>query len=155
MKRIKVFRKGVLTNQVEEVASGYGLKAGEADLWLADCLAKNKFGKPERWVTALTPDEDITLALETRQVEVSPAILDDQGVEVEPAKFVTEYKLAAEYTIEIEDVTSERERRRVNQESLALLASTDWYVIRKQETGVEIPQDILEARAAARAAIQR
>jgi len=36
---------------------------------------------------------------------------------------------------------------------LAYLAETDWYVIRNQETGVAIPQDILTARAEARAAI--
>lgn len=41
----------------------------------------------------------------------------------------------------------------INSESLAYLASTDWYVIRLQETGVVIPQDILDARAEARLAI--
>lgn len=40
-----------------------------------------------------------------------------------------------------------------NRESLIYLASTDWYVTRRSETGVVIPQDILDARAAARAAI--
>jgi len=38
-------------------------------------------------------------------------------------------------------------------DSLAYLAETDWYVIRYTETGAAIPQDILDARAAARAAI--
>jgi hypothetical protein len=33
------------------------------------------------------------------------------------------------------------------------LSQTDWYVIRNFETGAAIPQDILDARAAARAAI--
>lgn len=33
------------------------------------------------------------------------------------------------------------------------LNETDWYVIRHAETGVAIPQDILDSRAAARAAI--
>ena len=41
----------------------------------------------------------------------------------------------------------------VNSESLAYLASTDWYVTRQAETGVDIPQDILTARAEARVAI--
>ncbi len=44
---------------------------------------------------------------------------------------------------------------RINEESLAYLASTDWYVIRQQETGSAIPQEILDQRAAARAAIIR
>jgi len=42
---------------------------------------------------------------------------------------------------------------KVNSESLAYLASTDWYVTRQAETGVDIPQDILTARAEARVAI--
>lgn len=41
----------------------------------------------------------------------------------------------------------------INVEALAYLASTDWYVIRKQETGVEIPADILAKRQEARDSI--
>lgn len=40
-----------------------------------------------------------------------------------------------------------------NAEARAYLASTDWYVIRKTETGVEIPADILAARQAARESV--
>jgi len=40
-----------------------------------------------------------------------------------------------------------------NYRNRKFLADTDWYVIRKMETGVEIPQDITQARATARAAI--
>ena len=40
-----------------------------------------------------------------------------------------------------------------NAEALAYLASTDWYVIRKQETGAEIPADILAKRQEARDSI--
>ena len=42
---------------------------------------------------------------------------------------------------------------RINADALAYLASTDWYVIRKQETGVEIPADILAKRQEARDSI--
>lgn len=38
----------------------------------------------------------------------------------------------------------------LNREARAYLASTDWYVIRFQENGQEIPQEILDARQAAR-----
>jgi len=41
----------------------------------------------------------------------------------------------------------------LNSDSLSYLTETDWYVIRNQETGADIPQDILTARAEARAAI--
>jgi len=37
-----------------------------------------------------------------------------------------------------------------NKESLSYLAETDWYAVRSFETGVAIPQSILDARAAAR-----
>jgi len=30
------------------------------------------------------------------------------------------------------------------------LVSTDWYIVRKAETGAAIPQEVLDARAAAR-----
>ena len=40
-----------------------------------------------------------------------------------------------------------------NSESLAYLASTDWYVTRKSETDVAVPSDILTKRAEARASV--
>tara|TARA_R110000803_G_scaffold79057_3_gene144473 strand:+ start:3527 stop:3832 length:306 start_codon:yes stop_codon:yes gene_type:complete len=41
-------------------------------------------------------------------------------------------------------------QREINQENLAYLADTDWYVIRKADTGTAVPTDIVDARAAAR-----
>jgi hypothetical protein len=41
----------------------------------------------------------------------------------------------------------------INAESMAYLASTDWYVVRYAETGVAVPSDVTTARAAARSAI--
>ena len=52
-----------------------------------------------------------------------------------------------------EDVQAEqayKAQAKVNLESLNYLSETDWYVIRKQETGVEIPADVLTKRQAAR-----
>jgi hypothetical protein len=40
-----------------------------------------------------------------------------------------------------------------NEASLQYLQETDWYVIRYEETGVPVPQEILDARAEARASI--
>lgn len=42
---------------------------------------------------------------------------------------------------------------RINADALAYLASTDWYVIRKQETGTDIPEEILAKRQEARDSI--
>jgi len=49
--------------------------------------------------------------------------------------------------------TAEDLQRDTNNESLAYLASTDWYASRKSDTGEAIPTDIATARVAAREAI--
>tara|TARA_B110000977_G_scaffold167610_1_gene216327 strand:+ start:2143 stop:2514 length:372 start_codon:yes stop_codon:yes gene_type:complete len=41
----------------------------------------------------------------------------------------------------------------INNDSLAYLKNTDWYVVRYAETGVSVPSDVTTARAAARSAI--
>lgn len=49
--------------------------------------------------------------------------------------------------------TPEQEQAARNEEARRYLSDTDWYVVRKMETGVEIPQDILDKRAAARLSV--
>tara|TARA_R110000822_G_scaffold107968_2_gene237312 strand:+ start:4595 stop:4786 length:192 start_codon:yes stop_codon:yes gene_type:complete len=46
------------------------------------------------------------------------------------------------------------QQSKVNAEARAYLASTDWYVIRFQETAVAVPADIASARQAARDSIK-
>jgi hypothetical protein len=53
------------------------------------------------------------------------------------------------------DHTATKEQEQINADSLAYLASTDWYVVRQQETGTDIPQEVLDKRAEARAAVVR
>lgn len=48
------------------------------------------------------------------------------------------------------ELTPEQLQVQANAEARRYLLSTDWYVIRKSETGAAIPQDILDARQAAR-----
>jgi hypothetical protein len=52
-----------------------------------------------------------------------------------------------------EDISAQVDQDKINAEARAYLASTDWYVVRQAETGVAVPQSILDARAAARASI--
>ncbi|MGY8867698.1 MAG: hypothetical protein ACKVJK_19005 [Methylophagaceae bacterium] len=54
-----------------------------------------------------------------------------------------------------DDVTEEQltEQEVINYNSMAYLASTDWYASRKSDTGEAIPSDIAALRAEARAAI--
>jgi hypothetical protein len=55
--------------------------------------------------------------------------------------------------IQLEDITVTYDPSEVNTFSLAYLKSTDWYVTRQSETGVEIPAEVSEKRAAAREAV--
>jgi hypothetical protein len=87
MKRIKIIKQGIVTNQAE------GIDA-EVDVWLASCLSKNTFGKPERWIDeSIATDEEKAAKLDTRVIEG-----DFPRVEI---------KLPAEYTINVEDMTAE------------------------------------------------
>jgi hypothetical protein len=52
--------------------------------------------------------------------------------------------------IKIKPETPEQIQARINEEALAYLSSTDWYVVRFAETGVAIPEKILVERQAAR-----
>ena len=61
-----------------------------------------------------------------------------------------------EYEIVIEDITSQAEQERINQEALAYLANTDWYVLRAQEDPTKpVPAEIVLARQQARERIIR
>lgn len=78
-----------------------------------------------------------------------------QQSQLEEAQLYCHNKVAADGTTSFEDPRSEDEIAREDQEILnkvsrTYLADTDWYVIRLQETGQPIPQDILDERAAAR-----
>lgn len=50
--------------------------------------------------------------------------------------------------------TAEQLQEQTNAKARAYLAETDWYVVRKAETGVGIPADILAKRAEARASVK-
>lgn len=53
-------------------------------------------------------------------------------------------------TTEVTDTTQADQQKAVNALSLKYLTDTDWYVIRKMETNVEIPAEVLSQRASAR-----
>ena len=60
-----------------------------------------------------------------------------------------------EIKIHVNPVLTEEEiQKRKNFEAREYLASTDWYVIRMQETGEAIPKDVLTSRKAARESIK-
>jgi len=127
--------------------------------WIAECVASNAWGKPERWV--LHKDESLAEAydeadvIEEKTEELTHSVVagdDTQSELVTSQKWV---KLRAEYTVEIEDITARVAQDAINAEALAYLASTDWLIIREVDAGVACPADIKAERAAARARIVR
>ena len=50
-------------------------------------------------------------------------------------------------------IAAEALAEKTRAEALQTLADTDWYVVRQAETGKEIPQEIRDKRAAARAVL--
>lgn len=151
MKKVSIKKKsGVI---------GWCAEFADPTEWIADCVQKNKWGKPERWV--LHKDElgaeayDDADVLEEKTEEVTHSVVAGDG---ESSALVTSQKwvkLKAEYTVEIEDITAQVAQEAINAEALAYLASTDWLIIREVDAGVACPAEIKAERAAARARIVR
>lgn len=55
-----------------------------------------------------------------------------------------------EHEVEHTDITAALLAAKEKAEALKYLSDTDWYIIRKNETGVEIPAEVTTNRAAAR-----
>jgi len=88
----------------------------ETNSWLSSFADENYyepgFGKLERWVRE--EDEDVSNALETREVED------------ETLGTVTEYRLPAEFTIEVEDLEDSMEWDALRMQRNNLLKESDW-----------------------------
>lgn len=110
--------------------------------WLNEVKLTGAFGKLEREVREIFPgilenNEDISKSVSSRQVE-------------EFSQTITWHTLPQEFTHTITDETVLHQAQQESREALTYLNSTDWYVSRLVETGVPVPQNILDARAAAR-----
>lgn len=80
-----------------------GAELSDPTDWIADCVANNLWGKPERWVLhkdefGAEPYDDADVLEE--QIRPDPLLIDNSKRWV---------KLRAEYTIEIEDITAQYE----------------------------------------------
>lgn len=156
-------KKVIIKNK--EGQQTHGAEMLDPQAWIADGIAGNWWGKPERWV--LHKDEpmaegyDEADVLEERVVEDYPsidAVMDDTGAIVQeavPAKTHKEVKLRAEYTIEILDISAQVNQENQNADALAYLSSTDWLIIREIDAGVPCPVDVKAKRAEARSKIVR
>jgi len=88
-----------------------------AQLWIDQCVATNAWGKAA--YTEIIPAKD--------------AVLDENGVEIEPVVPEQSIDNPAEYTIEIVDITAEFEKERKLQDR-----------IKKQEFGAKFMAEVLE-----------
>ena len=93
----------------------HGAEMLDPTQWIADCVASNAWGLPERWVPhkdegGSYDDADV---LDERMVEVSPAVaevVNDANEVVQeaiPAVMKKEVKLKAEYTVEVIDISAQ------------------------------------------------
>lgn len=84
-------------------------------------------------------------------------ILDENGATIPTEVVATRmvWKLRKKQTVlpAHQAIIDQEEQLKTNREARAYLASTDWYIIRMQEAGTPVPQEILSARAAARLSI--
>jgi hypothetical protein len=85
-----------------------------------------------------------------QQVEVSPAVIDEEGNELSPAVTEMQEVHISGYVVEIEDVSAKLEQEQINKEAQAFLDSTDWMVIRAAERGEELSPEFKAERQAAR-----
>ena len=150
----------------------HGAEMLDPTSWIAECVESNAWGKPERWVPHKNEggNYDDADVLEERLAEIVPAVpfqpeipavyegavlISDAipAVPEVPAVMQKQVKLRAEYTIEITDISQQLEQERINKESLAYLASTDWLIIREIDSGVSCPAEVKALRQAAREAI--
>ena len=136
MIKISIKKQEQITNQ------GLFPTMEEAQAWLAHHEGMKSFGQPKQIVQ--------------QQVEISPAVLDEEGNELSPAVTeMQEIELAGDYEVEILDVTSQLEQEQINAEAQAFLDSTDWMVIRAAERGEELSPEFKAERQAASQRIVR
>lgn len=130
MIKVEIIKNNIVTNQA--TFQNQQLVAS----WLAQEIANNSFGKPDRWLSFMgEPDQGYT---DTRQVEDK-----------------TEYFYPCEYQIQQTDITAEHNQEQINLEAERYLKDTDWYILREMDSGVACPSHIKAQRQAARSSIVR
>lgn len=132
---ISIIRNSAVTNQASFPSQE------EAQAWYDSHLAMGSFGNAASSHTIL--------------VELTPAVLDENGVEIQAATFEDQIIQVAGHSVEFLDVSAQLAQEAVNAAALKYLADTDWMVIRESEGGVACPQGIKDLRAAARLSIVR
>ena len=145
MIQISIKKQNIITNQASFETQEL------ADAWLSEHEGMGSFGSPR---FSLKSVEISPAVFESREiidvdpiqfeeVELSPAIWEDKLVETNPEG----------YEVEMEDISLQVKAESVNKVHLDYLASTDWLIIRKQETGQDYSEEIKTKRQSSRAGI--
>ena len=134
MIQVKIIRDSIVTNSCTAPEA-------EALAWLAKHEGMGTFGQKKETVE--------------RQVLIFPAVVDSEGLEISPAQYEAQMVDLQGYTVEIIDISAKLEQEAINASALRLLAESDWMVTRMAETQQPVPEEVLLARAAARASIVR
>lgn len=89
---------------------------------------------------------------EQPEVKEWRVIAQTQGSDEELAVWLAgdAHKYPEGYQVEYIDMTAQMEQERINAESLAYLASTDWLIIREVDAGVPCPVEVKATRQAMR-----
>lgn len=135
MIQVTITRNSQVTNQASFNSQE------EAQAWYNNHLAMGSFGP--------------AASTQTIQVELTPAVIDENGVEISPATFEDQEIQIEGHSVSFVDNSAQEAQDALNAASLKYLAETDWYVTRFAETAQPIPAEISSARSAARAAIVR
>jgi hypothetical protein len=131
MIKISIIKNAQITNQ----ASFPTME--EAQTWISYHEGMKSFGQPKQVVQ--------------QQVELSPAVLAEDGSVLQEAEFeMQEVELAGEYEVEVLDISTQLAQEKINVEAQAFLDATDWMVIRAMEKGEELSLELKAERQAAR-----
>jgi hypothetical protein len=133
MIQISIVKESQITNQ----ASFPTME--EAQAWLSSHEGMGTFGQKKETVE--------------RQVEIAPAVMDSEGVEISPAQFEAQMVELEGYTVEMLDVSAQLEQEATNAAAKAYLASTDYIVVRAMERGEELSAEFKTQRQIARDSI--
>ena len=115
-----------------------------ANLWISQQEKLHAFGKHDRWIH----EDDLAFNNEDRSQATSAETIG--GPDEDKKRFF----FPSQYSVQFSQIESTETLSR-NESALHYLAKTDWYIVRKMETGIEIPKEVQIARHAARQMIDR
>jgi hypothetical protein len=108
-------------------------------------------------IAAVEGVEGVEAQAEILETLKDKIIAQTQGSDEDLAEWLAgdSFKYPEGYWVEYIDISAQVEQERINAESLAYLASTDWLTVRMVDSGVPCPEDIKLLRAEARSKIVR